>query len=114
MMTRGKVKYLPKEERPRVKQVIKWCKQIFEQIEDVEILNGKISISVSGIKFEFFIKDESMLINGMYIIINPSSTQLIITKDKEYFFEKEDFKKGLKEIVDLIEKASDKKIGLVI
>lgn len=114
MITKGKIKHLPQEKRPKVKQVIKWCKKIFKEIEEIEFLNGKINFSVCGIKFELLVEEKSVLIGGMYRIVSPSNTKIIIIEKKDYLFDEEEVKKGLRDVVDLVEKISEQTFDFVL
>jgi hypothetical protein len=115
MITKGKIRYLSEEKKFKAKQVIKWCKKIFKEkeIEEIEFLNGKINFFVSGIKFKVLVKDESVLIGGMYRITSLSNTKLIMVEDKDYSFNEEEVKKGLRDIVYLIEKISEQTFDFV-
>jgi hypothetical protein len=112
MIIKGKLRYLPIEIKPQAKQIIKWCNQVFKKIDEMEIINKEVDIEVAGIKFEFFIENGSVYINSMYKLIVDSGTRLIALENQKYSFEKEEFERGLKEIVRSIKAAAEEEAML--
>jgi len=112
MMIKGKLRCLPIEIKPQAKQIIKWCNQVFIKIDEMEIINKEVDVEVAGIKFEFFVKNGSVCINCLYKLILDSGTKIIALENQEYLLEKEEFERGLKEIVQSVKVAAEEEAKL--
>jgi len=114
MITKGKLRHFPPEIKSQARQIIKWCNQIFRKIEikELVIINREIDIKIAGIRFEFFIENESVFINSMYKIITGSGTRFISLENQKYSFEKEEFERGLKEIIKSLKNAAGEETKL--
>jgi hypothetical protein len=111
-MIKGKLRCLPIEIKAQAKQIIKWCNQVFKKIDEIEIINKEVDVEVAGIKFEFFVENGSVCINCMYKLIVNSGTRLISLENQKYSFEKEEFERGLKEIVQSVKVAAEEEVKL--
>lgn len=98
MITKGGIQCVPPKERTKVKQVIKWCKENFEEIKEIEIFHNEINLLVSpGMTFEIVVKEDIAFITGVF----PSkSKDFFKTVTREYSLTKEGLKRGLKETVE--------------
>lgn len=112
MIIKGKLRYLPPEIKSQTKQIIKWCNQVFKKIDEMEIINKEIDVEIAGIKFEFFVENGSVYINSTYKIIADSGIRFITLENQKYSFEKEEFERGLKKIVQSIKTAAEEETKL--
>lgn len=113
MIIKGKLRCLPIEIKPQVKQITKWCNQVFKKIDEMEIINNKeVDVEVAGIKFEFFVENGSVCINCLYKLIVDSGTRFISLENQKYLLEKKEFERGLKEIVQSVKAAAEEEAKL--